>query len=129
QALAQHVERLQTALAQLWDGERFVYRDHETHVTESRRELLKAVPGDEEHYLALPLDPPARLNIRVEGGVDHTPRLTMRLTGQDANGQPVELNASSGDFVWQRSRGVFTTQQVFSQVDLLQFDGLSRVYT
>lgn len=129
QALAQHIERLQTALAQLWDGERFVYRDHETHVTETRRELLKAVPGDEEHFLALPLDPPARLNIRVEGGVDHTPRLTMRLTGQDANGKPVELNASSGDFVWQRSRGVYTTQQVFSQVDLLQFDGLSRVYT
>ena len=129
QSLAQHVQRLQTALTSLWNGEHFVYRDHETHVTEEGRLVLKEAPGDEHHFIALPLDPPARLNIRVEGGVDHTPRLTMQLAGLDANGEPVQVNATSENFVWQRSRGVYTTQQVFSQVDSLQFDGLSRVYT
>jgi hypothetical protein len=62
------------------------------------------------------------------GGVDHTPRFTMRLTGLDAQQKPIEITTDQSAFIWQHNRGYFTTEQVFSQVDLLHCDGLSRVY-
>ncbi len=128
QKLQQHIEHLQAALEQLWNGERYTYRDRDTHQTQAGTTLLTAGRGDEEHYLATSLDPPSRLNLLIEGGVDHTPRFALRLTGVNAEGQPIEVLTDQNSFVWQHNRGFFTTEQVFTQVDLLYCDGLSRVY-
>ena len=74
------------------------------------------------------LDVPSRLNIQIEGGVDHTPRFTLKLTGADHQGESLEISGNQNDFVWQHNRGYFTSEAVFSRVDLLHCEGLSRVY-
>ncbi len=130
QQMDAHIERLQEALASLWDPERgrYSYRDRDTHLTQTGSVILDGVPGDSEQILALPLDPPSRLNVRIDGGVSHTPRMTMHLKGLDAQGASLDLKVDSKTFIWQNNRGFFTTEQVFSQVDLVQCEGLSRVY-
>ncbi len=126
--LAANIEALQAALDSLWNGERYVYRDRDTHVTSSGVSILKNGRGDEEHVLSLELTLPDRIMVRVEGGVNHTPRLTMRLEGLDTQGKAIGESVETDAFVWQNNRGVYTTQQVFSRVDRARFDGLSRVY-
>ncbi len=129
QRLSGYVQKLQAALETLWTGERYVYRDRDTHVSAPRQTLLENGRGDQEHILALRLNIPARLNIRVSGGVDHTPRLTLHVKGLDTQGEPISRSIDQNAFIWQHNRGVFTTEDVFSQLDLIRFDGLSRVYS
>ena len=128
QALANHIKQLQTALESLWRGDRYRYRDRNTHLTNTKVTVLEDGRGDEEHILAFPLAPPARLNICVEGGVDHTPRMKMQLEGLGSDGDAISIAVDHTAFTWNRNRGVFTTDQIFSQVDRITCEGLSRVY-
>lgn len=127
--LANSIQRLQQAMESLWNGERYQYRDRDTHLTSSRQTLLENGRGDQEHILALRLHTPARLNIRVSGGVDHTPRLKLHFKGLNPKGERIERTVDHNAFVWQHNRGIFTTEEVFSQLDWVHFEGLSRVYT
>ncbi|HLV36455.1 MAG TPA: GH116 family glycosyl hydrolase, partial [Spirillospora sp.] len=127
--VGQHIQRLQDALASLWNGRYYAYRDRDTHQTTPRQTLLENGRGDREHILAQKLDPPNRINIRVEGGVDHTPRFRLEVRGLDQTGKAIEERIDQTAFLWQHNRGVYTTERVFSQVDLVHFDGLSRVYS
>lgn len=129
QQLTAHVDNLQAALETLWDGHRYHYRDRDTHHTAGRITLLENGRGDQEHILAYPLDPPSRLNIRIEGGVSHTPRLKLTVTGTDQDGGEIQESVDQTAFLWQHNRGVYTTRQVFARVDTVQIEGLSRVYT
>src|SRR5690606_24682463 len=90
--------------------------------------LLQDGYGDEEHFIAQPLNPPNRVTVRVTGGMEHIPRMTLYLDGQDVDGTPVQETAQAEDFVWAHGRGVYTTRTVFSNVDRLRLDGLVRVY-
>jgi hypothetical protein len=129
QQLSAQIETLRAALENLWDGARYRYRDRDTHQTLPRRVLLADGRGDQEHLLAQQLDPPGRLNIRVQGGVDHTPRFRLEITGSDPAGQPIREIAEYTAFRWQHNRGVYTSQRIFAQVDSIALSGLSRVYT
>lgn len=126
-----HIERLLAALETLWDAGAGCYRrrDRDTHRAAPGAVVLDGARGDEEQILALPVSPPNRLVVRVSGGVSHTPRLTLEISGLDASGQPVSETAAAAVFLWQHSYGVYTTRQVFAQVDRVRSDGLSRVYT
>lgn len=128
--LAGHIERLQAALETLWHAgsNRYQRRDRDTHQTLTGVTVLENGRGDEEHILALPLDPPNRLIVRVGGGVDHTPRLTLEITGLGSGGAPLTETVDSSAFLWQHNYGVYTTRAVFAQVDRVRCDGLSRVY-
>lgn len=129
--MAAHIERLLPALETLWDASagRYRRRDRDTHHTAPGAVVLDGGRGDEEQILALPVSPPNRLIVRVSGGVSHTPRLTLLITGLDANGQPASETVDSSAFLWQHNYGVYTTRQVFAQADRVRCDGLSRVYT
>lgn len=129
QVFDQHSATLKAALEQLWDGQRYVYRDRNTHATAARQTLLENGRGDQEHILAFNLQPASRLNLRISGGVDHTPRFRLEIRGHDTSGQPVVEQADQTNFIWQHNRGVYTTEAVFQQVDLVRTEGLSRVYT
>lgn len=126
--LNEHLDKLKTGLQNFWQNGRYSYRDRDTHLTHKRVDILKSGQGDQEHILALPLSPASRVVVRVEGGVDHTPALMLYIEGLDRGGKKIREQADSKAFIWQRNRGAYTTQQVFSQVDRIRFDGLSRVY-
>jgi hypothetical protein len=122
------VEKLTTALEALWAGDRYAYRDRDTHQTTSGRSVFSDAPADAPLFLAEPLDPPARLLITVQGGAEHTPRLQLTVEGRDAHGEPAREVITPDQLVWTHSRGAVTTQTAFSVVDALHPEGLIRVY-
>jgi hypothetical protein len=128
--LDEHISRLQSALESLWDdnGNRYVYRDRDTHLTTGSTIIVQDARGGDELILAEKISPANRLIVRVTGGVNLTPRMTMRLTGFDQNGAETVEEVSSNTFVWVRGHGSYTSQRVFSQIDKISFEGLSRVY-
>jgi hypothetical protein len=130
QILDKRIEALKISLENLWDKERlrYVYRDRDTHITTDSVTVLRDGQADEEHLPALKLSPANRLIMRVSGGVDHTPRMTLHLTGIDQDGKDVSETAQGSDFVWHLGRGVYTSRHVFSQIDRVYCEGLSRVY-
>lgn len=126
-----HVSRLLAALEELWDPNAGCYRrrDRDAHHTVSGGVVLANGRGDEDHILALPITPANRLIVRISGGVSHTPRLTLHVTGLDSNGKPITEMVNTAAFLWQHNYGVYTTERIFSQVDRVRCEGLSRVYT
>ncbi|MBL8116022.1 MAG: hypothetical protein JNJ78_00715 [Anaerolineae bacterium] len=124
------INKLQSGLQTLWsDSEgRYFYRDRDNHLTPQGRTLIEDGRGQESFILAEKLDPPNRLIIRVAGGVNLLPKFRIKLSGFDHSGQAVSEDFGSEGFVWAGGRGVFTSQRVYSQIDTVHFDGLSRVY-
>ena len=125
---AEYAEGYAAALESLWDGERYSYRDRDTHEMGAGRVLFADAPADASLFLAEPLDPPARLLIALHGGAEQTPRFSLTVEGLDANGQPLREDLGPGQIVWTHSRGTLTTQAVFSVVNALHPVGLSRVF-
>jgi hypothetical protein len=123
-----YIDALQEELATLWDGTRYAYRDRDTDVTTSGMVLLEGGVGDQEHVLKQPFVVPNRVILRVIGGARHVPRVTAYVKGLDADGNAISATIEPDDFRWQYREGVATTQQVFSQVDSIHCEGLSRVY-
>jgi hypothetical protein len=126
--LAAQQERLRAGLATLWQGAAYGYRDRDTHAHTPALTLLHDVPGDEDYRLAEPLAQPSRLIVRVVGGLNHVPRLTLTVEGVSESGTKISETADARAFIWHSRQGVYTTQRVFATVDKLRCEGLSRVY-
>lgn len=128
--LEHQIERLQPCLERLWDAEasRYRYQDRDTHLAQAGRALVAAARGDEELLLAEPLNPPSRIVVEVSGGVDLTPRMKLQIQGLGRQGQAVQEIVDSSAFIWAHSRGAYTSRQVFSQIDRVMLEGLSRAY-
>ena len=125
---AEHLGALEAHLADLWDGERYAYRDRDSHKTSAGIDLVYRGAGDQAHEIGQELVNPARIIVRVVGGVTQRPRITMRLEGKDLAGADLLVEAPVDDFLWQNRQGVFITRQPLSQVERLAIKGLSRVY-
>ncbi len=123
-----HVRMLSEHLESLWNAseQRYTYRDRDTHRTSGSVPVLQDGRGDENHILALKLDPPNRLIVRITGGATHVPRIKLRISGQDANGQPAQEETET--LTWTAGRGVYTTRTVFAQIDTIRAEGLASVY-
>ena len=119
---------LEARLEELWDGTRFTYRDRDTNLTSEGIRLLQRGAGDQVHEIDQALLKPARVMVRVVGGVSQVPRVTLEFEGVDAAGQPCLIEAGVDDFDWQNRQGVFTTEQPLSHVQRIAISGLSRVY-
>ncbi len=128
--LETRIAALKTALESLWDrdGLHYRYRDRDSHLTPASITVLEGGRGDEEHLPVLTLTPANRMIVHVSGGFDHIPDVTLHLTGLGEDGGEVSETAKGGDFVWYLGRGVYTSRSVFSQIDRVRLDGLSRVY-
>jgi len=129
-SLTTRIEQLKGTLATFWDAEksRFVYRDRDTHTTPGRLDILKQGSGDETHFVAYTLTQPERIIVEVKGGVQHTPKFTLTVSGVGSDGETIHEIADERAFVWQTGRGSYTTDAVFTQVDSIQCEGLVRVY-
>lgn len=129
-ALENSIKKLQESQQNLWNSElgRYAYRDRDTHITTGRVDVIADARGSDELLPAEKLDLPNRVIVRVAGGVNLLPKMTLKLDGFDQNGQPVSETTTGDSFVWAGGRGVYTSQQVYSQLDRVIFEGLSRVY-
>lgn len=122
------LQLLEAHLEEFWNGSRYTYRDRDSHLTGAGEDLVYRAAGDEAREINQQLEKPARVMVRVVGGVTQRPRITMKLEGKDLEGANLVVEASVDDFLWQNRQGVFTTKQPLSQVERIAIRGLSRVY-
>ena len=126
--LSQQQAMMETSLEEFWDGERYGYRDRDTHQRAAAEELLRRGAGDQTHELDCALLVPARVVVRVVGGVSQRPRIRLKLEGIDAEGEECLIEAAAEEFDWQNRQGVFITEQPLSHAHRITIEGLSRVY-
>ena len=126
--IAAKLSELDARLEEFWDGNRYTYRDRDSHLAGAGLELLHRGAGDQVHEIGQELLKPARVMIRVVGGVSQRPRISLKLEGNDEKGAACNIEASVDDFLWQNRQGVYTTKQPLSRVERLAIGGLSRVY-
>jgi hypothetical protein len=117
-------------LDSMWDEAAggYQYRDRDTHRAVAGKMLFRG-KGDERFDARPTLDPPNRLILRVIGGRDHTPHVSAIIEGVDAQGTHVSETIPPTAFAWYYGMGAAVTGQVYSQVNYVRFEGLSRVYT
>jgi len=125
---AKQLEMMEASLEEFWLDGRYCYRDRDSHLTGKAVELLRAGAGDQVHEIERTLPTPARVVVRVVGGVSQRPRISLKIDGRDADGQECALHADVNEFEWQNRQGVYTTATPFSHVSRIKIAGLSRVY-
>ena len=128
QILSRQLAMMEASLEEFWDGERYVYRDRDSHLSGPSEELLHRGAGDQIHELERALRQPARVVIRVVGGVSQRPRIRLKLAGKDAAGADCLIEAEASEFDWQNRQGVYATEKPLSHVRRIEIGGLSRVY-
>lgn len=128
--LKSRIADLEKGLESLWKPElgRYAYRDFQSHQTLSGLPIITDARASEELFPSVSLPQPNRIVIRVSGGVNLLPRMTLHIDGIDATGQKISESATGEQFTWAGGRGVYTTQHIYAQVDRIQTSGLSRVY-
>ncbi|MCY3799817.1 MAG: hypothetical protein OXG84_18580 [Chloroflexi bacterium] len=126
--LSKQLTMMEESLEEFWDGERYRYRDRDSHLTVEADELLNRGAGDQVHELDHALLVPARVMARVVGGLSQRPRITLKLDGRDENGAECVIEAAADEFDWRNRQGVYTTEKPLSHVHRIAISGLSRVY-
>ncbi|MCY3832547.1 MAG: hypothetical protein OXG85_05990 [Chloroflexi bacterium] len=128
EVLSKQLAMMEASLEEFWHDGRYCYRERDSHLTGGAVELLRAAAGDQAHEIERTLPQPARVVVRVVGGVSQRPRITLELDGRDADGIERALRADVNEFEWQNRQGVYTTATPFSHVSRIHVVGLSRVY-
>ncbi|MFW5748646.1 MAG: MGH1-like glycoside hydrolase domain-containing protein, partial [Chloroflexota bacterium] len=90
--------------------------------------VLTEAPADEEAILALPFEGSRRLLIRISGGGSKAPRAVIHLEGLDGNGNRTVEALPLVDERWGYGFGVVSSGQLYTQIDRIRCEGLSRVY-
>ncbi len=122
------IQQLKHGLDSLWFDDRYGYRDFATHARAQRVVVVENGRGDEEQLISTTLTPPNRLIVRVIGGVDHAPNVSVIIDGKDSNGQPQQETLNASAFKWSTGYGSASTQKVFASISRIRTVGLSRVY-
>ncbi len=120
---------LQNALNTQWDDARHGYSplDRDTHRPAKGTQIFRG-RGDEGYSDKTVIDPPNRLVLRTIGGKEHAPRVTVVIEGINAEGTAINETIPASAFVWYYGLGTCVTEQVYSRVNYVRFEGLSRVY-
>lgn len=126
--LAKQREMMEASLEEFWDGSRYCYRDRDSHLTVEADELLRRGAGDEIHELDHALLMPARVMVRVVGGVSQRPRMKLKLEGRDEDGADCVIEAPAEEFDWRNRQSIYITEKPLTHVTRIAVDGLSRVY-
>ena len=126
--LAARVETLSARLEEFWREGRYAYRDRDRHTTSPATVVLNKGNGAEEHFPAETLTPPARLVVRISGGLEHVPQMKVFLQGTNQAGEPVTETLPADGFIWTHSRGEATSKTVFAEIDRIWCEDLINVY-
>jgi hypothetical protein len=128
--LTNRLGRLQTYLARLWRDElnRYAYQDRDNDRATPYVEILPETRADEEHIIALELDVPSRVIVRLRGGASRPPSGTITLVGVDLNGQEQTETLEISEERWGYSAGTVLSTRLYQRVDRITSSGLSRVF-
>ncbi len=124
-----HMTQLAEHLNGMWRDETacYHYRDRDSHHTLPGA-VLGTCKGDEELVVSAEITPPNRLLIHIRGGVDHVPQVTARIVGMDPDGEEIVEKVPASAFYWYRGFGTATSEHLYSWIDSVRLDGLSKVY-
>lgn len=129
-AIQTRIDAVAAALDAMWSGtdNSYAYRDRDTHQT-SRGSILFKGKGDEAFDSQPILDPPNRMILRVIGGTNKAPNVSITVEGTDHTGKPVNETLATADLVWLYGMGAAVTKHAYQRVRYVKFSGLSRVFT
>lgn len=128
-AIQNRVDKLTPTLESLWNevAGTYLYRDRETGTTPKGATLFQG-KGDEAFSGPTQLDPANRLIVRVVGGKDQPPRVSAVIEGVDFKGKSVNETLAATTFSWHYGMGAAVSEHVYSKVNYVKIQGLSRVY-
>lgn len=128
--LAHHASELKRLLDGLWrdDLNRYAYRDRDTDITSRYIDILPESPVQEQMEIDIDLEKPSRLIFRLVGGASTPPRGAIVVSGLDREGKRVEETLNFADKQWGYGFGTTITEAVFSRIDDIQTEGLSRIF-
>lgn len=114
----------------LWrdDLNRYAYRDRDTDITSPYLEILPETPLQETLQIDIDLETPSRLVFRLVGGGSTPPRGEIVVNGVDHQGNRVNETLNFSDKSWGYGFGTTITEAVFTRVDEIQTEGLSRIF-
>jgi hypothetical protein len=115
-------KQLIAALQSLWTGEYYAVMDRDTHDTGSEQMLFEGKVTDS--FTPVALTRAARLAVRIVN-VERAAQATVRLTGSDTNGRPITERLDVKRF----EHHTAVTDYVYTQLESVTFENLSRVYT
>lgn len=124
------IQDLLRLLDQMWyvPESRYAYQDRDTGTITTGRELVQDVRGDEEQILAMDLDVPSRVIVRVSGGTGRVPNAELTISGVGFDGNSQTETVPLDQFAWRYGAGNFTSAYIYKTVDRIVFTGLSRVF-
>ncbi|MBE2182296.1 MAG: hypothetical protein IAE89_02610 [Anaerolineae bacterium] len=120
-----HIARLAGLLETFWQDGRYHYRDRDLDISLSGSVVLEDVRGGEDLSVGLEIKPVNRLIVSIHGGAERQPKFTLRMSGKDAQGSPIQETADSKAFIWTHSRGVYTSNHAWSRLDTIATQGLT----
>lgn len=128
--LTHEMHEIKRLLDGLWrdDLNRYAYRDRDSDITTFRIDILPETPVQEVLQVGLELAQPSRLIFRLIGGASNPPRGEILVKGVAHHGKPVDETLDFADKNWGYGFGVTITQAVFSRVDRIETEGLSRIF-
>ncbi len=129
-AIRARLDMLQKQLDALWNeaAGSYLNRDRDSDRTVTGVKLFRG-KGDEPFDARPTLDPPNRLILRVVGGKEHAPRVSATIEGINERGNHVSEIISTAAFAWYYGMGAAVSEHVYSQVNYVKFEGVSRVYS
>ena len=128
--LTNRIGNLQSFLSRLWRDRLgyYSYQDRDNDAATGFVAALTDARADDEHFIAMDFDVPSRLIVRVSGGSSRVPRATVTLTGCGANGNAQTETLTLSDERWGFGHGTFISQRLYSTLDKVEVEGLSRVF-
>jgi hypothetical protein len=125
-----HVNRLLDVIELMWNDAAgsYLYRDRDLDRTPTGGQLFRG-KGDQALDTTTTLDPANRLILRAVGGLDHAPKFSATIEGVNADGQHVSETIAGAAFNWYMGMGSAVSEQVYSKINYVRFEGLSRVYS
>jgi hypothetical protein len=120
---------LRVHLADLWDETHGLYRnrDRDSHATPHGQVIYRG-KGDEWLNEPTPIGTPHRVLCRIVGGQAHAPNITAIFEGLNAKGDPIRESIPAAGMVWYAGMGTLITEQLYTQLNYVKIEGLSRVF-
>jgi hypothetical protein len=124
------IDALKAVLETMWHEQAGTYlpRDRDSDGTSGGVVLFRG-KGDEAFDVKTPLTPPNRLILRVIGGKEVMPRMSVVIEGVDIAGNFVAETVQASAFAWYVGMGAAVSENVYSQVNYIKFEGLIRLFS
>ncbi|KAA3644991.1 MAG: hypothetical protein DWQ07_16450 [Chloroflexi bacterium] len=118
-------DNLRSAVDTSWNARTHSYHywDRETHASQIGKSLGKR-KGSGEIAINKKFDEPVRLLMRVESQSESTIQVRAFVHGTRPDGKSIVQRTRRGEFQWYLGRSVATSEQVYAEVERIQFDGV-----